>query len=128
MTGEQIDYDDHEELEVAAAAPLISPTIVSPTVPAPVVKTAAPDSRENNCLYINGLSWWTTEEDIRDALDGLVVPRKIVFLEAKLNGRSRGIAIAEFDDKNICQKALDILTSKYSLFFKILLMNKTLGK
>ncbi len=104
MTGDQLDFGEEPEAQIPTQEPL--------PVKGPIMRTAI-DKDENNCLYINGLSWWITEEDLRDALEGRIMTLRIIFLESKHNGKSRGIAIMEFLDKGACEKAHSIISASY---------------
>lgn len=113
MTGDQLDFGDDEE------APIL-PSKLQSDKPRPAASDPlSSSSTDNNCLYINGLPWWITEDDLRDSLDGKIIPLRVVFLENKPNGKSRGIAIVEFHDKDSCQSALDIITNKYIQYIYI---------
>lgn len=107
MTGDQLDFGDEDETPVIPSKP--KPAVDKPR---PAANDPASSSMDNNCLYINGLPWWITEDDLRDALEGRIIPLRVVFLEHKPNGKSRGISIVEFDGKDTCQAALDMLSSK----------------
>lgn len=115
MTGDQLDFGDEDETPVIPSKPKSAAD--KPRLAA--IDQSSASVMDNNCLYINGLPWWVTEDDLRDALEGRIIPLRVVFLEHKPNGKSRGISIVEFDGKDTCQSALDMLSSKYNSLYHI---------
>ncbi|GHJ87742.1 hypothetical protein NliqN6_4144 [Naganishia liquefaciens] len=57
----------------------------------------------NDCVLLDGLNWWTTDEDIVAAAAQANVPidiRDVTFAEHKINGKSRGQAFVECHDQD----------------------------
>ncbi|KAL1919228.1 uncharacterized protein VTP21DRAFT_1920 [Calcarisporiella thermophila] len=66
-----------------------------------------------SALYVEELSWWTTDEDIRNAIvnGGLRDDdiREMTFYEHKVNGKSRGTVYVEFSSPETASRAKEAL-------------------
>ncbi|RUP51613.1 hypothetical protein BC936DRAFT_146976 [Jimgerdemannia flammicorona] len=69
-------------------------------------------SNATNALYIGELTWWTTDEDIKAIATEAGVGhelRDVTFYEHKVNGKSRGVAYAEFNTVDAAAKTKELL-------------------
>lgn len=66
------------------------------------------------CLYLSDMTWWTTEDELRSLLSAGPKPVRIRFLEHPANGKSRGIALIQFEGSAAAQTAHDIMSGKYA--------------
>ncbi|KAF8411666.1 hypothetical protein HHK36_004224 [Tetracentron sinense] len=70
------------------------------------VQSTMSDKVEYRC-FIGGLSWSTSDRDLKDAFDkfGHLVEAKVVI--DKFSGRSRGFGFVTFDEKKAMEEAID---------------------
>ena len=75
--------------------------------------THSAHSARSASLFISNLTWWTNEDDLRIAFGEMAGKVKNVhFIEHKVNGKSKGIAIVEFEDEAAASKAKEIADGK----------------
>lgn len=64
-------------------------------------------------LFISNLTWWTSEDDLRQILGDLSNRiKEVQFLENKPNGKSKGMVIVEFVDVETAEVAKGMLEGK----------------
>lgn len=64
-------------------------------------------------LFISNLTWWTSEDDLRQILGDLSNRiKELQFLENKPNGKSKGMVIVEFVDVATAEVAKGILEGR----------------
>lgn len=64
-------------------------------------------------LFISNLTWWTSEDDLRQILGDLSNRiKELQFLENKPNGKSKGMVIVEFVDVATAEVAMSILEGR----------------
>jgi RNA recognition motif-containing protein len=64
-------------------------------------------------LFISNLTWWTSEDDLRQFLGDLSNRiKELQFLENKPNGKSKGMVIVEFVDVATAEVAKEILEGR----------------
>jgi len=81
-------------------------------------KPGAPETKHGqdggkNCLHLSEMTWWTTEDELRSLLSAGPKPVRIRFLEHPTNGKSRGVAIIQFESNDAAQAAYEIIFGKY---------------
>ena len=67
-----------------------------PPVPADVPPPVSPD--DPTTVYIDGLTWWTTDVDIRTYCAEYGTVKSCVFFAEKSNGKSKGTVCVEFEE------------------------------
>jgi len=111
-------YDDvitastKEEKKVAAAAPPPGPAGKDRHEVSP-----GPNKQRGDkvCqLYIGNLTWWTTDQDIQDAVLSIGVPDfvEVKFYENRANGQSKGFCCVSVGSDASLRKVMDILPKK----------------
>ncbi|KAE8615547.1 hypothetical protein XENTR_v10008548 [Xenopus tropicalis] len=65
-------------------------------------------------LYIGNLTWWTTDEDLTDAVHSLGVNDilEIKFFENRANGQSKGFALICVSSESSSKKLMDLLPKR----------------
>lgn len=64
-------------------------------------------------LFVSGLTWWTSEDDLRQILGDLSNRvKELQFLENKPNGKSKGMVIIEFVDVATAEVAKEMLEGR----------------
>ncbi|MGH0138582.1 UNVERIFIED_CONTAM: hypothetical protein FKN15_026487 [Acipenser sinensis] len=65
-------------------------------------------------LYIGNLTWWTTDEDLTDAIQsvGINDVLEIKFFENRANGQSKGFALICVGSEASSRKLIDLLSKK----------------
>jgi len=89
-------------------------------VPAPVEKPIQPSPgpirRGDKVfqLYIGNLTWWTTDQDIQDAVGSIGVSDfvEVKFYENRANGQSKGFCCVSIGSEGSMKKIIDILPKK----------------
>ncbi|KAI0978715.1 hypothetical protein GJ496_008997 [Pomphorhynchus laevis] len=63
------------------------------------------------CLYVQNLSWWTTDEDLYKSLQKIEIDDlvEIKFLENRVNGQSKGVAIITVASDNSARLIIERL-------------------
>lgn len=81
----------------------------SGTVSVPLGPDGRPERRHG--LYIGNLTWWTTDQDITDALGGLGVNdiTDIRFFENRANGQSKGFCVVNMNSEASWKKVMEEL-------------------
>ncbi|XP_036275727.2 cleavage and polyadenylation specificity factor subunit 6-like [Pipistrellus kuhlii] len=92
---------------------------LSPAAGDDVGRGAAPDdvcthTGKRSAVYIGDLTWWTTAEDLAEAVHSLGVHDilEIRFFEERANGRSKGIALVEVESGESSKKIKDLLPER----------------
>uniref|UniRef100_A0A480UBB8 Cleavage and polyadenylation specificity factor subunit 6 n=1 Tax=Sus scrofa TaxID=9823 RepID=A0A480UBB8_PIG len=90
-----------------------------PTVGDDVGKGAAPNvvytyTGKRIALYIGNLTWWTTDEDLTEAVHSLGVNDilEIKFFENRANGQSKGFALVGVGSEASSKKLMDLLPKR----------------
>uniref|UniRef100_G1Q0C9 Cleavage and polyadenylation specificity factor subunit 6 n=1 Tax=Myotis lucifugus TaxID=59463 RepID=G1Q0C9_MYOLU len=90
-----------------------------PAVGDDVGKEAAPKvvytyTRKRIALYIGNLTWWTTDEDLTEAVHSLGVNDilEIMFFENRANGQSKGFALVGLGSESSSKKLMDLLPKR----------------
>uniref|UniRef100_G1QFW1 Cleavage and polyadenylation specificity factor subunit 6 n=1 Tax=Myotis lucifugus TaxID=59463 RepID=G1QFW1_MYOLU len=93
--------------------------ILPPAVGDDVGKGAAPNvvytyTGKRIALYIGNLTWWTTDEDLTEAVHSLGVNDilEIKFLENRANGQSKGFALVGVGSEASSKKLMDLLPKR----------------
>nr|3P5T_L Chain L, Cleavage and polyadenylation specificity factor subunit 6 [Homo sapiens]3P5T_M Chain M, Cleavage and polyadenylation specificity factor subunit 6 [Homo sapiens]3P5T_N Chain N, Cleavage and polyadenylation specificity factor subunit 6 [Homo sapiens]3P5T_O Chain O, Cleavage and polyadenylation specificity factor subunit 6 [Homo sapiens]3P5T_P Chain P, Cleavage and polyadenylation specificity factor subunit 6 [Homo sapiens]3P5T_Q Chain Q, Cleavage and polyadenylation specificity facto len=65
-------------------------------------------------LYIGNLTWWTTDEDLTEAVHSLGVNDilEIKFFENRANGQSKGFALVGVGSEASSKKLMDLLPKR----------------
>ncbi|MBI4080067.1 RNA-binding protein [Candidatus Kaiserbacteria bacterium] len=63
-------------------------------------------------LYVGGLPYSTTEQELRDAFSQAGNVSSAVIIMDKMSGRSKGFGFVEFADDGDAQKAIDMMNGK----------------
>ena len=65
-------------------------------------------------LYVGNLTWWTTDQDIQDAVSGLGVDDflEVKFYENKINGQSKGFCCVSLGSERSMQKVMEEMPKK----------------
>ena len=65
-------------------------------------------------LYVGNLTWWTSDQDIQDAVSGLGVDDflEVKFYENKINGQSKGFCCVSLGSERSMQKVLEEMPKK----------------
>ncbi|KAJ9121683.1 hypothetical protein QFC22_002303 [Naganishia vaughanmartiniae] len=66
--------------------------------------------QKDDCVMLDGLNWWTTDEDLVAVAAQANVPidiRDVTFAEHKINGKSRGQAFVECHDQEGAKRLKD---------------------
>nr|XP_029499698.1 cleavage and polyadenylation specificity factor subunit 6-like isoform X1 [Oncorhynchus nerka] len=65
-------------------------------------------------LYIGNLTWWTTDEDLTDAIGSIGIKDllEIKFFENRANGQSKGFALVCVGSDTSSRKLLDLLAKR----------------
>ncbi|CAN0279323.1 unnamed protein product [Lampetra planeri] len=65
-------------------------------------------------LYVGNLTWWTTDEDLVNALQGIGVTdiQEIKFYENRANGQSKGFALVSVSLEASYRKVMDLLPKR----------------
>ena len=84
----------------------------SSSVPTPLGPDGRPERRYG--LYIGNLTWWTTDQDIIDALNSLGVTdiTDIKFFENRANGQSKGFCVMNIKSEASWKKVMDELSKQ----------------
>ncbi|RKO91499.1 hypothetical protein BDK51DRAFT_45611 [Blyttiomyces helicus] len=93
-----------------------------PSKPAPSIAQPPPGvggwgglqapAHASRSLFVEDLSWWTTDEDMQLAiaeagLTEFLIPSEIAFSEHRVNGKSKGVCFLPFSTSDACLKAKD---------------------
>lgn len=97
--------------EALKPAPTAAAAEKTPTQPSP-----GPIKRGDKVyqLYIGNLTWWTTDQDIQDAVQSIGVPDfvEVKFYENRANGQSKGFCCVSIGSDGSMKKIMDILPKK----------------
>merc|ERR1719414_2609286 len=65
-------------------------------------------------LYVGNLTWWTTDQDMQDAVSALGVDDflEVKFYENKINGQSKGFCCVSLGSERSMQKVLEEMPKK----------------
>lgn len=65
-------------------------------------------------LYVGNLSWWTTDQDIADAITDVGVNdfQEVKFFENRANGQSKGFCVVSLGSENSMRYVMDRLPKK----------------
>jgi len=65
-------------------------------------------------LYVGNLTWWTTDQDIQDAVEGVGVPDfvEVKFYENRANGQSKGFCCISIGSEQSMKKVMEALPKK----------------
>ncbi|ELT93659.1 hypothetical protein CAPTEDRAFT_113010, partial [Capitella teleta] len=65
-------------------------------------------------IYVGNLSWWTTDQDLTDAISALGISDllEIKFYENRINGQSKGFATVVFGSDSSSRITMDRLPKK----------------
>ncbi|CAL8095616.1 unnamed protein product [Calicophoron daubneyi] len=106
---------DLTELYDDVIAPTTSETAVSTSAAAiaskPTLSTAAPRTGRRVATYVGNLTWWTTDQDLLEAVYGLGINDvlEIKFHENRQNGQSKGFCVMIFGSDQSARIAMEKL-------------------
>lgn len=68
-----------------------------------------PDHSSKRALLVGNLTWWTTDQELEDLCRPFGAVQEVRILEDKVNGRSRGWAVVEFEEPDAATRAMKAL-------------------
>jgi len=69
-------------------------------------------SSDQTAVYIGGLTWWTTDQDLETLFSEYGRVKSVKFFEDKVNGKSKGYALIEFANPDSAHQARDKLNGR----------------
>ena len=63
-------------------------------------------------LFVGGLPWSTTDEELRSAFSEAGTVASAAIIMDKMTGRSKGFGFVEFEDDSEADKAIDLFNEK----------------